>query len=172
MKTVIENLLAEYDMSNSAFAKDLREALAEQPAQDQQPFCYHDGRNIVGKDFAEHSDVFPLYTAPQPAQQDWEAIAADQAMTIALLKAEQPAQQQEPFGYFKAEPFGWIDCADTDEGAIALYERPQPAQQEPLTDEQLQEIEAAVWGAAFLRPRSARQYARAIEAAHGIKENT
>lgn len=38
----------------------------------------------------------------QPAQQqepvDWEAVAADQAMTIALLKAEQPAQQ-ESVGY-------------------------------------------------------------------------
>ena len=33
---------------------------------------------------------------------------------------------QEPFGYFKAEPFGWTDCAETDEGAIALYEAPQP----------------------------------------------
>ena len=32
---------------------------------------------------------------------------------------------QEPFGYFKAEPFGWRDCAETDEGAIALYEAPQ-----------------------------------------------
>lgn len=33
---------------------------------------------------------------------------------------------QEPFGYFRAEPFGWRDCAETDEGAIALYEAPQP----------------------------------------------
>jgi hypothetical protein len=33
---------------------------------------------------------------------------------------------QEPFGYFKAEPFGWRDCAETDEGAIDLYEAPQP----------------------------------------------
>ncbi|UDM17878.1 hypothetical protein [Vogesella sp. XCS3] len=31
----------------------------------------------------------------------------------------------EPFGYFKAEPFGWTDCEKGDEGAIALYERPQ-----------------------------------------------
>lgn len=30
----------------------------------------------------------------------------------------------EPFGYFRAEPMGWTDCAATDEGAIALYERP------------------------------------------------
>jgi hypothetical protein len=32
--------------------------------QKQKPFCYHDGRNIVGKEYADHSDVFPLYTAP------------------------------------------------------------------------------------------------------------
>lgn len=30
----------------------------------------------------------------------------------------------EPFGYFRAEPFGWHDCAPTDEGAIPLYEHP------------------------------------------------
>ena len=36
-----------------------------------------------------------------------------------------PVPAQEPFGYFKAEPFGWRDCAETDEGAIALYEAPQ-----------------------------------------------
>lgn len=29
----------------------------------------------------------------------------------------------EPFGYFKADPFGWTDCAETDEGAIPLYEQ-------------------------------------------------
>lgn len=34
----------------------------------------------------------------------------------------------EPFGYFKAEPFGWTDCAETDEGAVALYTAP-PAQE-------------------------------------------
>ena len=33
--------------------------------------------------------------------------------------------QGEPFGHFRAEPFGWTDCAKDDEGAIALYERPQ-----------------------------------------------
>ena len=29
----------------------------------------------------------------------------------------------EPFGYFKAEPFGWTDCAETDDGAVPLYEK-------------------------------------------------
>lgn len=28
----------------------------------------------------------------------------------------------EPFGYFKAEPFGWTDCAETDDCAIPLYD--------------------------------------------------
>ena len=27
----------------------------------------------------------------------------------------------EPFGYFKAEPFGWTDCAETVDGAVALF---------------------------------------------------
>jgi hypothetical protein len=43
-----------------------------------------------------------------------------------LYRAPQPQPKQEPFGYFKAEPFGWTDCAETDEGAIALYDAPQP----------------------------------------------
>ena len=30
----------------------------------------------------------------------------------------------EPFGYFKAEPFGWADCAETDDGAVALFSAP------------------------------------------------
>jgi len=38
--------------------------LDEHPPLPQEPFCYHDGRNIVGKEFAQHSDVFPLYTSP------------------------------------------------------------------------------------------------------------
>ena len=42
----------------------------QHPKQEQEPFCYHDGRSIVGKEFADHSDVFPLYTTP-PAQRTW-----------------------------------------------------------------------------------------------------
>lgn len=30
----------------------------------------------------------------------------------------------EPFGYFRCNVNGWEDCAETDEGAIALYEHP------------------------------------------------
>lgn len=46
---------------------------------------------------------------------------AEELREIAL-EMEAPS---EPFGYFRAEPMGWTDCAATDEGAIALYERPQ-----------------------------------------------
>jgi hypothetical protein len=60
----------------------------------------------------------------------WLCVSNKAEPAITALRealAEQPAQQ-EPFGYFKAEPFGWTDCAESDEGAVALYERPQPAQ--------------------------------------------
>ncbi len=31
-------------------------------------------------------------------------------------------KNREPYGYFKPEPFGWVDCSPTDDGAIPLYE--------------------------------------------------
>ena len=42
----------------------------------------------------------------------------------ALLQELVDAPEPEPFGYFKAEPFGWTDCAETDDGAIALFAAP------------------------------------------------
>ena len=42
----------------------------------------------------------------------------------ALAKTE-----QEPFGYFRADAFGWTDCAETDENAKALYEYPFESRQ-------------------------------------------
>ena len=29
----------------------------------------------------------------------------------------------EPFGYFRALPFGWDSCGENDEGAMPLYEQ-------------------------------------------------
>lgn len=60
------------------------------------------------------------------------------AMAEPIIKPE--IKEDKPFGYFRAEPFGWTDCAPTDEGAIPLYERPQ-AQQflcNAWADEQIQ----------------------------------
>lgn len=56
-------------------------------------------------------------------------------LMTALLQELVDAPEPEPFGYFKPEPFGWTDCAETDDGAIALYELP-PAPSAP--DEELQ----------------------------------
>ena len=53
-----------------------------------------------------------------------------------VTKTAAPAQG-EPFGYFRAEPFGWTDCPEDAEGAIALYEHPaKPAQEVGLTDDE------------------------------------
>ena len=45
--------------------------------------------------------------------------------------------KREPFGYFRAEPFGWTDCAETDEGAIALYDQATISDLEQQRDELL-----------------------------------
>ena len=50
----------------------------------------------------------------------------DPAINACKEALEQPAQ--DLFGYFKAEPFGWTDCGEDDEGAIALYEKPAQAE--------------------------------------------
>lgn len=47
-----------------------------------------------------------------------------QALARILAHVQTP---QEPFGYFRPEPFGWTDCAEGDEGAVALYDKPQGA---------------------------------------------
>jgi hypothetical protein len=56
----------------------------------------------------------------------WSEVACPHCNGSGLAEdAPQPQPKQEPFGYFKAEPFGWTDCAETDDGAIALYDKPQ-----------------------------------------------
>jgi hypothetical protein len=59
------------------------------------------------------------YGSPEWTMDDVRAARAIESATLEALA------KQEPFGYFKATPFGWTDCAETDEGAVALYERPQ-----------------------------------------------
>lgn len=90
--------------------------------------------------------------------------------------AEQPAQQ-EPVavvsGYYGGQcvilP---IDPARIFNSNTALYTTPQPPAQ-PLTDEQIDKLP---WGPHEGNPMTfaegLRDFARAIEAAHGIKENT
>ena len=59
-----------------------------------------------------------------PAVRD---VLRDANLALEATPAAAPAPaatQDEPFGYFRPDAFGWTDCAETDEGAIALYERP------------------------------------------------
>jgi hypothetical protein len=56
----------------------------------------------------------------------------------------------KPFGYFRAEPFGWTDCAPTDEGAIPLYERPQQPSTPPEAQTEAEKVAyCAGWWAAL-----------------------
>jgi hypothetical protein len=54
----------------------------------------------------------------QAAFEHWvDTVEATQEQSI----IQPEIKDDKPFGYFRAEPFGWTDCAPTDEGAIPLY---------------------------------------------------
>ena len=125
-----------------------RELVGEQPAQQEHDIKYCPTCAVLSKNFEEPD----LSTQLTPAQ-------------------------QEPFGYFKAEPFGWTDCAETDEGAVALYEHPSAQRHwQGLTDEAIWLEYQRIWPFhPAEEPTLAKaiiKFARAIEAAHDIKENT
>lgn len=94
----------------------------------------------IPKEFNEWWDADRLtqtnpFREESPAYWAWEGWQARTAL-------EQP--QPEPFGYFRAEPFGWTDCAETDEGAKALYEKP-PTRWTPATSPPDTERTVLVW---------------------------
>ena len=74
----------------------------------------------------------------------------------ACIKEALAQPEQEPFGYFKAEPFGWTDCAESDVGAIALYQTPPRRTWVGLTDEEISELIRAT--------HNTGSFVRAIEA--------
>jgi len=92
-------------------------------------------------------------TLAQPAQEHaeqlakfgWQYFACPACGSEGAQAFPKPVAQpaQEPFGYFRAEPFGpfgWTDCAKTDEGAVALYEAPPQRPWAGLTDKERFEI--------------------------------
>ena len=119
-------------------SRKYRQALAEQPAQQQEPVAWMDGyRNIYSleeKAAGCEDAAIPLYPHPM---QHWSDCAV----------------HNEP-----AYPAGKCDCGG--------YTSP-PASK-PLTDEQIAELMMQTWGCASIAPRHAPSFARAIEAAHGI----
>lgn len=70
-----------------------------EPAQQQEPVAWK--HPVTADVFSTYAmakkaccvgqEPIPLYTSPQRKPVDWEAVAADQAMTIAMMKAEQEA---------------------------------------------------------------------------------
>jgi len=90
----------------------------------------------------------------------------------------QPAQQQ-PVAWMCSDArlvnagFNRFSACKSGDWNIPVYTTPQaqPAQRKPLTDEEIFELasEHQDWDRNLIRVRS---FARAIEAAHGIKENT
>ena len=79
-------------------------------------------------------DALENHTAIKHPQQIYYRDKAITAIKEALAQPE-----QEPFGYFKAEPFGWTDCAESDVGAIALYQTPPRRTWVGLTDDEQQQ---------------------------------
>ena len=102
-------------------------------------------------------------------------VQQDQAITVirealASEAIEQPAQQ---------EPVAWIDeygnafpLAAKQYSVVGKHWKPlytsPPAQRKPLMDEKID----AIWDAVITPSNHIREFVRAIEAAHGIKENT
>ena len=67
------------------------------------------------------------------------------------------------------EPFQDIVCAECDLVIASGTGIDSPASK-PLTDAQIGAVAADIWGSVLIAPQSYQAFARAIEAAHGIKE--
>ena len=98
--------------------------------------------------------------------QDWEAIAADQALTIAMMKCE-----QEPVAWMSEDAHTVYTSKQVDgcfqHDHIPLYTHLPQRTWVGLTNEQIWQIatDSTIGG-----DLHADKFARAIEAAHGIKE--
>jgi len=94
---------------------------------------------------------------------------------ITALRERLAQLEQEPVGKFaKFTDNIWREVTDGSAG-VSLYTTPPAAQRKPLTDEQIDAIGAKIFNADFLdveEIHANRDIARAIEAAHGIKEST
>ena len=159
-------------------SRKYRQALAEQPAQQQEPLDKN------GSPCAEFWDWLPKAYNFEGAGN-----FTKYNMEVAFLAGKQSASAQEPVEYWTVadgwvseqaevpafvwvEPDFWEHCKRVNCGTA--YRLPAPGRQplytsppasKPLTDEQIMEM--------YNEPRSDAEmiaFARAIEAAHGIKE--
>ncbi|CAB4137240.1 hypothetical protein UFOVP768_45 [uncultured Caudovirales phage] len=108
---------------------------------------------------------------------DGEKLMAKPIPLENIYKEPEQPSQQEPFAWADLNAltaqFNSVNCGTayrlSGEGRQPLYTSP-PAQRKPLTDEEVVEVlgnlRESITGNVFL------DFARAVEAAHGIKENT
>ena len=115
------------------------------------------------------TELYALFGAPHNAD-----INLTRLNKLLEELTEFPPAQQEPVAYMdiceKNQMSGlryWSEPDNRHE--VALYT--SPPQRKPLSDEEALEI-ARTFGAQPWPPGSCVAFARAIEAAHGIKENT
>jgi len=115
---------------------------------------YEQFHSFIGKSHLLYSDLHcaweasRLYTKPQPNQEntDWEAVAADQALTIALLKAE--LKQDEPVAYGMRDTMigsgNRMMYVRLDKGqdgcTVPLYTKPQAKEWVGLISEQITDL--------------------------------
>ena len=127
-------------------------------------------------------DVMLLSDPPQKAWKyhnvDWKLLGAVNQLRQAIAEAE----KQEPFGYVTVRrlsqryenhaelyafyPSGQSPYLDNADECHAVYT--SPSQRQPLTDEQITTVARKHWGYAGMNTAEL-EFARAIEAAHGIK---
>jgi hypothetical protein len=112
-KEVIESLLAEYDMQNSSFANDLREALAEQRADKDQLFIDSLPQHLDDKMFIQIDHWARQTYKHHNAQVRGTAITAEDAEHTHVIFAA----------------FRW--AKENGNPLCVLAEQPAPAQQEP-----------------------------------------
>jgi hypothetical protein len=83
----------------------------------------------------KYTHIVEAITALKSALEQPEPVTAEAihaAWSAGFVEGEKSAlakTEQEPFGYFRADAFGWTDCAETDENAKALYEYPFESRQ-------------------------------------------
>ena len=166
----------------------IREALAEESSGTEQPAQQDLPDLIAGALGVSRGTAYDLMRealAEQPAQDEDQAhykqVVDGVREAFDAKRKQQPAQQQEPVAWRTknaAPPGGYVlfqqypkAVADLGGKIEPLYTSPL-AQRKPLTDE---EIDKLPWepheGNPMTFAEGLRYFARAIEAAHGIKEN-
>ena len=89
------------------------------------------------------AEIKAMYVESQGSDKGWLGIEGSYFIGGVVAARKQKAApapaQDEPFGHFRAEPFGWTDCAKDDEGAIALYEHPMT---NPWRDAVIEQLES------------------------------